>query len=251
MINLKTSKWIIKNIDTVIFDKDGTFIDLHFFWGKITELRALQVINHFNLENNLINKICKYLGYDLTNNIMYKDGITALYSRSKIIEIFIENLRELGINATIKDIEKIFDDVSNMFYENIEEYIKPIPEAIKLIKKLHKNKIKLAIVTSDSMISTNLALKKLQITNYFKIIIGRETSIYTKESGEPTKLALKELNSEKAHTVMIGDTPTDYISAYNAGINNVILVPTGQIDEKELERYSKYTVKNLAEIEIE
>lgn len=34
MINLKTDNFEIDNIDTILFDKDGTFIDLHYFWGK-------------------------------------------------------------------------------------------------------------------------------------------------------------------------------------------------------------------------
>ena len=44
MIKLNTEKWSIENIKTVLFDKDGTFIDLHFFWGKMTQLRALELI---------------------------------------------------------------------------------------------------------------------------------------------------------------------------------------------------------------
>ena len=47
MINLRTKDWIVENIDTVIFDKDGTFVDLHYFWGKMTEMRALKIINDY------------------------------------------------------------------------------------------------------------------------------------------------------------------------------------------------------------
>ena len=49
MISLKTKKWEINNIETILFDKDGTFIDLHHFWGKMTELRCLEIIKEFNL----------------------------------------------------------------------------------------------------------------------------------------------------------------------------------------------------------
>ena len=31
MISLKTNDWRLENIETVLFDKDGTFIDLHYF----------------------------------------------------------------------------------------------------------------------------------------------------------------------------------------------------------------------------
>ena len=35
MISLKSKSWQIDNVETVLFDKDGTFIDLHFFWGNV------------------------------------------------------------------------------------------------------------------------------------------------------------------------------------------------------------------------
>ena len=40
MIKISSTDWEIDNIEAVLFDKDGTFIDLHFFWGKMTEMRA-------------------------------------------------------------------------------------------------------------------------------------------------------------------------------------------------------------------
>ena len=81
MISLKTKEWEINNIETIIFDKDGTFIDLHFFWGKMTELRAKEVIKKFNLNENLLSNLCLELGYDIKTQKMLNDGITALYSR--------------------------------------------------------------------------------------------------------------------------------------------------------------------------
>ena len=44
MINFKVDNYKFENIDTVLFDKDGTIIDLHYLWGKMTELRAQAVV---------------------------------------------------------------------------------------------------------------------------------------------------------------------------------------------------------------
>ena len=81
MISLATKEWQINGIETIIFDKDGTFIDLHYFWGKMTELRAIEIINAFNIDKNNFNNLCLNLGYEPTRQKMLKDGITALYSR--------------------------------------------------------------------------------------------------------------------------------------------------------------------------
>ena len=250
MINLKTNEWEIRNIDTVLFDKDGTFIDLHFFWGKMTELRVEEIIKQFKLDKNCFDKLCLCLGYNTKTNKMLKDGITALYSRSKIIEIFKNDLKEFNVNTTDEKLAEIFDYVSEQFYKNMQNYTKPIDNAIEFIKKLHKKGIKIGIVTSDAKESTDLTLKYFGWEYLFDVVIGRESSPYTKESGEPTKIALKILNANPETTILIGDAQMDYISAKNADIEKTILFATGQIEKKELEKTSFYTANTLKEIEL-
>ncbi len=250
MISLKTSSWQIDNIETVLFDKDGTFIDLHYFWGKMTELRVREIIKRFNLKDNLFSELCLCLGFDIKNYKMIPDGITAMYSRSKIIEIFKHDLEKYEVKISEKELEGIFDDVSQEFYKNIHEYTKPIDNAIEFIKKLHSKGIKLGIVTSDSVKSTKLTLKHFEWEYLFDSVIGRESSPHTKESGEPTKIALEELNANPQTTIMIGDAPMDSISAKNAQIEKTILVATGQIQENILSTTSPFTVKNLDDITI-
>lgn len=251
MISLKGKNWEIKNIETVLFDKDGTFIDLDFFWGEMTKLRAKEVIKKYNLEEENLSKLCLDLGYDVEKEKMIPNGITALYSRITIIKLFTKKLKKYGICTTEKEIEIIFDNVSIEFYKEIKKHLKPIETAIEFIKSLHEKGIKLGIVTSDSVESTNLTLHHFGWHHIFKCVIGRESSIHTKESGIPTKLALKILNANPKTTIMIGDAPMDYISAKNAEIEKTILVATGQIKENMLKKISKYTTKDLSILKIE
>lgn len=250
MISLKTIDWEIKNIDTVLFDKDGTFIDLHYFWGKMTELRAIEVIKQFNLNENALSNLCLELGYNIKTKKMLKDGITALYSRVKIIEILTSKLKNYGIETTENTIESIFDKVNEIFYENMHDYTKPIDSAISFIKELHRLNVKVGIVTSDSKESTQKTINYFNWNELFQVIVGRESTSYTKESGKPTKLALKELNANPNTTIMIGDAPMDYISAKKAEIEKTILVATGQLSIEDLKNTSKYVISSLKEIEI-
>ena len=94
MINLKTKAWKINNIETILFDKDGTFVDLHYFWGKMTELRCEEVIKEFNLSPKFLSELCLILGFDLDTKKMLPDGITAMYSRGIIIKIFREKIEK-------------------------------------------------------------------------------------------------------------------------------------------------------------
>lgn len=250
MINLKTDNFEIDNIDTILFDKDGTFIDLHYFWGKMTEMRVLEIIKRFNLKEDLFSALCLKLGYDTLNGKMLKDGITAMYSRPVIIEIFCKDLNNLGVSITEFQIEEVFDEVSKTFYENMSEYTKPIENAINFIKLIKSKGIKTGIVTSDAAESTLLTLKHFHWERLFDVVIGRESTKETKESGIPVKLALEKLQSNPKFTVMIGDAPMDYLAAKNGGVARTILAATGQIDEETLLQTSQYTVSSLDEISI-
>ena len=44
MVNLRTKSWTLENIDFVIFDKDGTFLDDNIYWGKLAECRINKII---------------------------------------------------------------------------------------------------------------------------------------------------------------------------------------------------------------
>ncbi len=250
MISLKTDNWQIKEIDTIIFDKDGTFIDLHYFWGKMTELRAQEIIKRYSLDTNLLSQLCLFLGYNQATGKMLKDGITALYSRPIIIEIFCKDLNNIGIKITEKEIESIFDDVNKIFYKNMVKYTKPIDSAIDFIKEVKKLGLKTGIVTSDSKESTLLTLKHFCWENLFDTVVGRESTKETKESGIPVKMALEEIDANPNNTIMIGDAPMDYIAAKNAGIETTILVATGQIEKQTLLKTSNYSTDSLANVKI-
>jgi len=250
MINLKTNNWEIKDIDTILFDKDGTIIDLHYFWGKMTEMRVNKVIEVFNLETSLFKELNLCLGYDSDAIKMLSDGITALYSRVKIIEIFKNDLLKYGVKTNEQVLTRIFDEVSSEFYKNINEYTKPIDETIDFVKRIRKFGIKTGIVTADSVESSKLSIKNFAWENLFDVVIGRESTKGTKESGEAVCLALSQLHSESSNTIMVGDAPTDYIAAKNGGVNTTILLSTGQVSIDELQKTSKYTAISLKDVTI-
>ncbi len=248
MISLKTQDWQLDNIDTVIFDKDGTFIDLHYFWGKMTELRVAEILKRYNLPKDNFQELCLRLGYDINSGKMLSDGITALYSRAIIIQIFCKDLKDFRVDISEKELEEIFDYVNTIFYKEMVKYTKPINSAVEFIKKLRKTDVKIGIVTSDSKESTELTLKHFDWENLFDIVIGRESTKETKESGIPVKLALEQLNACSENTIMIGDAPMDYIAAQNAGVEKTILVATGQINKNDLLKTSDYVLDSLKEI---
>ena len=136
----------------------------------MTEMRCLEIIKRYDLEVSCLKILCDFLGYDIYSKKMLSDGITALYSRSKIIEIFRGNLLELGVEISELELVEIFDFVSLEFYKEMMNYTKPIDDAIEFIKKIKSKGIKTAVVTSDSVESTNLTIKNSDLKDLYNKI---------------------------------------------------------------------------------
>ena len=64
-INLKLKNIEIKNIDTIIFDKDGTITNSNVYWSEIIFLRSTEIIKTFKLNKNYLSFICESMGLDL------------------------------------------------------------------------------------------------------------------------------------------------------------------------------------------
>ena len=54
MINLKSKNFNLKNLELIIFDKDGTITDSHFFWIEIIKRRAKRICLEYNLDENML-----------------------------------------------------------------------------------------------------------------------------------------------------------------------------------------------------
>jgi HAD superfamily hydrolase (TIGR01549 family) len=237
----------LNNIESVIFDKDGTLTDVHSYWGRIIELRAKALQEHFNLPYPAQVLLEECMGLDLINERLRPEGPIALVSRKIVIEKVIECLSTYR-NALVSEIETIFTEVQAEFEKEIYDYIKILPGVKPFLYKLEAAKIKMGIVTSDSVVSTQKVLSYLGINELFSYIVGRESCAETKETGIPCKKALELGNLNPATTITIGDSPVDLIMAKQNHLLGSIGVTTGQASKKALREHSRYVVESLGDL---
>ncbi|MBQ7450446.1 HAD family hydrolase [bacterium] len=251
MINLKTKNWKLKNIELVIFDKDGTFIDIHKYWGRVVELRAKEIIRYFGLKEDFYKPLCEVMGYDMETCKLPPDSPVGLYARGKVQEILLYFLLSHNIEASIEDIENIFQTVGKEFLKEQEEYTVTIDDAVRLIENLHEKKCKMIVITSDSRENAIHTVKKRGLDKYFKGIFGAEDSKEPKTTGDIVKKVLTKLKVEPEKTVCIGDTYDDFLMAKNSRIKACINVSTGVVTETQQKEYNDFAVASLSEIEVE
>lgn len=247
MANFHFNDCDINNINAVLFDKDGTFLDDNIYWGKLAECRIYKIIEYFNLDKNLFEELCFTIGYNPKTEKLIKNGAIGVLSRNEVIDFMVNELVKYSVSTDFETVSDLFNIVHSEFLNNMDKYIRFIPYSENFIRNLKKLNLKLAVVTSDTHNHTEETLKILGIDDCFDCIVGKDDCKKDKKSGEPAIIALDKIKTKKNETLVIGDALMDYFMAENAGLRHII-VSTGQTDKEDLIKYTKYVVNNLSEV---
>jgi len=129
----------VNSIKLIIFDLDGTLIDLHINWDSVKN--KLKELFNRNVPSESLFSFIEYMTINNTN--LRKEAF-------KIIE-----------SEELKCIEDIIFDL----------------ELYKLFEKLKERNKTIALVTLQSKTVALMVLNKLKILNFFSIIISREDSL--------------------------------------------------------------------------
>jgi len=102
----------------------------------------------------------------------------------------------------------------------------------------------LGVVTTKTGEYSTILLEHMDLMKYFDVLIGREHVTHPKPHKEPILKALLKLEHDKTKTWMIGDTPMDIDSAYNAGVKSVG-VTSGYASREVLEKSTPNIYENV------
>lgn len=234
-------------IAAVFFDKDGTLIDSHSYWGEIIKQRALMIVSYYEMDKDKVSDLCNCMGFcDQTHRLLEK-GPIALESRSVVISQLANFLQSIGVSALPDEINEIFDTVtSNMNSKNLPD-INLIQDGVLLLKRLVNQNFKVAIITSDSSVNTENFLKKIGLSQSQLFIVTRDSYPHAKKTGLPAKYAADHLDVDISQCLIIGDAPMDFEMAINCGALP-LLVSTGQLPKNTLLQHSVNVVNSLSEV---
>jgi phosphoglycolate phosphatase len=246
-ISISANNWKLDGVSAILFDKDGTFIDSHQYWGKIIFYRSLAICEAFKLESSYIEKLEIVMGFSRGLGRLLPTGPIALVSRDEVINTVTQYLLTQNTGGSNLEISEIFKRV-HLDMEKIDEHIQLIPEALPLFEFLKQKRIKLAVVTTDAVKNTEITLEKFGLRSYFSAIVGQESCKESKASGVPAMIALSKLGCLSHESICIGDAPMDMQMAIKSGCQASIGVATGQVGESDLLKVTPYVVSNLSQL---
>ena len=218
----------------ILFDKDGTLIDFDAFWITISTIAIEDILKELECENVTAGDILSVLGVE--DGITNIDGILCSSTYSKIGDNINYALSEFGY---IFDLEYVRNITLRAFARHVDKGVaKGTCENIReTLLKIKKEGIKIFVVTSDRLFTTEKSLNKLGIFDLFDGVYTDDGDVPPKPKPDCVYDICEKFSLSPDEIIMVGDTVNDVNFAKNAGIK-MIGVAKG---EKNRVRFLKQT----------
>jgi phosphoglycolate phosphatase len=243
------------NPEMILFDKDGTLIDVHHYWIGMLKLRSELIVNmwfrNHSDKNSIKRDLIESMGGDVLSGKIKVTGPVGIKSRKFLVRVASSVVRSKGISINNSEIEAIFLEVDRVSSEDMKSLVKPLPGVLELLRDLKNVGIAMAIVSTDITSRARLAMESLGIIHFFTEIIGGNEVKNSKPFPDLALQISKKTGVNVDKMMVIGDNPVDIQMGLSANISLNIAVLTGLSDENSFNDLSCMIIKDLESIEVE
>ncbi|MGD1006664.1 MAG: HAD family hydrolase [Ignavibacteriaceae bacterium] len=176
----------MRNFDGIIFDVDGTLTST----------------------NDLIFKSFRYISNKYLNKSITNEEIMKLFGPPE--NVIIKEWTGDNYDTARKD---YYD-----YYTRNHHLANLFPGIKKILTYIKSKNILLAIFTGKGREAATITLQKLEVYDYFDLIITGDDVKEHKPSAEGINNFIKKFNLDKARVLMIGDASPDFKAARSAGV---------------------------------
>lgn len=230
---------IIKNLELVIFDLDGTLIDSN------------------GVNNNLDVELARFLGENKSSEEILFERDNFFKKNTNTGDIYLNYCEYLKTkyksNLSKNEILQYRRDLSNQ----ISKDIKYKPDADKAIKYLKENKIKIALGTVSRRETLNIYINeneniknKCNLQEYFDFIITKDDVKLKKPNPEVYNKIIEKFNIfDLSKCVVIEDSLTGILAAKNANLNVIAIYDEySNKNRQEINKLADYYVDNFKDL---
>ena len=250
MAEIYSDSWKISGVRGVVFDKDGTLIDSHIYWGEIIRRRASALAEELGAGPEMRERLAAAMGYDHASGRLRPEGPIALKSRAEVIKAVVQCAASGGLSLSPEKAASVFSSVQAELSGNMQGFIRPLPGVKTLLAALSAASVPCSLVTSDSAASSMEILGIMGLGGAFSAVLGRESCREPKESGLPAIEAARAMVAPPSAVICVGDAPVDVQMAEKAGLLGAVAVATGQVCPEDLKKLTPYFAGSLNEIKV-
>ena len=143
------------------------------------------------------------------------------------------------------DVRKVHQTGEEIF-ANMQPY--PICDLPKLLTGLKEQDFLLGVITNDTEASTLNQLKKLEVLDYFDLVLGCDSGFSPKPDPDTIIGFCDKFGIDVSQAAMIGDSTHDLHAGRNANVGCNIAVLSGPADQAQLQDHADIILNDITEI---
>ena len=243
---------IHSDLELVLWDKDGTLIDIHEYWCTIAYLRASKLVERLGVFGeeglNLTNACQSAMGVNVDTRKIASHGPIGVKSRSEIVKALAKFLTDYGHPISSYIVEEAFANVDDYATRILSEIVKPLRHSMDTLAQSKRCGVVNVVVTNDKTERARAALKVAKLLPYIDMVIGEDLVVNSKPHPEMAQIAMKQFNKAATKTAVIGDNVVDMMLATNAQVSVSIAVTTGTTEKWVFEKSECFVASHLGEL---
>lgn len=237
----------ISDVDLVVFDKDGTLIELYHYWSQMVALRAQLIREALRIDPSHEEGLRWALGVDERAGRLRPEGPVGLKTRAVVIKAAVDYLAAVGCADVQRVCAEAFDRADAVSSGELQRFIRPIHGAVELLSALNGAGCRVAVATVDVGPRARLALDHLGVSDLVDLVVGGEEVARPKPDPEMLHLILQRLRIDPRRAVMVGDAVNDVRMGIEAGMRAVGVL-TGFASADQLRAYTPYIAPGVGAI---
>jgi len=249
-ISLAVGSLVIPGVQLVIFDKDGTLIELHHYWTEMVRLRARIIRHALGLDDLHETGMRSVMGADDATGRLRPEGPVGLKKRDIVIGMVAAYLRDQGLGDVEHVCVEAFARADATSAEELERFVRPIAGATALVADLRAHGCRVAVATVDLRARAVIALGNMGLGGAFDLIAGGDEVTHGKPDPEIVELVLARLDVDRAHAVMVGDALNDVRMGQRAGLLASVGVLTGFATATDFAPVTPYIAPSVADLRV-
>ncbi|WP_119391049.1 HAD family hydrolase [Taklimakanibacter lacteus] len=224
-------------IKGVLFDKDGTLIDVTGTWVPAYQ----QLLNEVFADRSPAEIEAKFTaaGFDPVSGAFRAGSVLAQGTTRDIVDIWWPGLDAAGVSEKVRLLDIDYRDLG-------VRHLKALMPLRPVLAELRAMGLKLGVATNDTAGSAVLHMRALDAADLFDIILGADSVARPKPSGDMIHAFADAVGIEASEVAMVGDNPHDMETAHDAGAGLAIGVLSGNSAHDHLAPLADHVIASIA-----
>lgn len=223
-------------IKAILFDKDGTLIDVNGTW--VPFYRAVLAEQFASAQ---VDELMCRAGYEPETGGFRAGSILAGGTTRQLVERWWPEASPAAVARKVNELDAGYRHLAL-------KHLKPLMPLEPILARLRAQGYRLGVATNDTAASAASHLAELGVSGYFDHVLGADSVARPKPAGDMVVAFAAGLDLKPAEIAMVGDNPHDMETGRAGGAGLLVAVLSGNSAHDDIAHLADHVIPTIADL---